>query len=112
MLSLLGQKFLHLDNIIHSFIALFLVGIILGVARYGTASLWLPIGLNAGFIFASRSFSQLAQRRSDIPEELNFYAGTKLTEGAIPIGVIIMIGLSVTLYLRFIHSPLKTSPVE
>ena len=112
MLSLIGQKFLQVDTIIHSFIALFLVGLILGIARYRTAGLWLPIGLNAGWIFTNRSFTQLTDRRSDIPEHLDLYIGTRLTEGVIPIAVLIMTGFAVALYLRFAQSPLKTSPVE
>jgi len=86
MLSLTAQKFLQIDTIIHGFITFFVVGLILGISRYGTASLWLPIGLNAGWIFANRTFSQLADRRSDIPEKLDLYSGKTLNEGIVPIG--------------------------
>ena len=45
-----------------AFATLFLIGCILADARILTNSLWLPIGLHAGWIFASGTFSWLARR--------------------------------------------------
>jgi membrane protease YdiL (CAAX protease family) len=46
-----------------AFTTLFLIGCILADARVLTNSLWLPIGLHAGWIFASGTFSWLARRQ-------------------------------------------------
>jgi membrane protease YdiL (CAAX protease family) len=109
MLALIGQKFLQLDTIIHSFIALLLVGVILGIARYSTASLWLPIGLHAGWVFSMKMFGRMAERRPDFPDEFNLYMGKNMTEGLIPIGVLVMTGIIVVVYLRIL---LPKTPLE
>ena len=44
------------------FLTLFAVGCILADARLRTQSLWLPIGLHAGWIFANGAFSKAAHR--------------------------------------------------
>ena len=41
---------------------LFAIGIVLGQARLSTRSLWLPIGLHAGWILGSEAFSKIARR--------------------------------------------------
>ena len=47
--------------VLAAFATLFLIGCILADARVLTRSLWLPIGLHAGWIFASGTFSWLAR---------------------------------------------------
>ena len=44
------------------FLTLLVIGCILADARLQTASLWLPIGLHAGWIFANGTFSKAAHR--------------------------------------------------
>ena len=44
------------------FLTLFVIGCILADARLQTSSLWLPIGLHAGWIFANGTFSKAAHR--------------------------------------------------
>jgi len=46
------------------FLTLFAIGCILADARLQTSSLWLPIGLHAGWIFASGTFSKAAHREA------------------------------------------------
>jgi uncharacterized protein len=48
--------------VLAGFTTLFLIGVILAHARLRTRSLWLPIGLHAGWIFASGAFNKIAQR--------------------------------------------------
>ncbi len=43
-------QFAHLDAVIGSLCTLFVIGLVLGCARLKTRSLWLPIGLHAGWI--------------------------------------------------------------
>ena len=47
--------------VLAAFATLFLIGCILADARVLTRSLWLPIGLHAGWIFASGTFNWLAR---------------------------------------------------
>lgn len=104
MLGLIGERFLDPATLMQGFVTLFLVGVILGVARYGTASLWLPIGLHAGWVFASKIFGRMAMKRPDFPEEWTLYIGGRLTEGAIPLAFITLTGVVVGCYLRVIRS--------
>jgi membrane protease YdiL (CAAX protease family) len=46
------------------FLTLFAIGCILADARLQTCSLWLPIGLHAGWIFANGTFSKAAHREA------------------------------------------------
>jgi membrane protease YdiL (CAAX protease family) len=46
------------------FLTLFAIGCILADARLQTSSLWLPIGLHAGWIFANGTFSKAAHRET------------------------------------------------
>src|SRR3712207_1387762 len=48
--------------VLAGFTTLFLLGWILADARIRTRSLWLPIGLHAGWIFASAVFNKVAKR--------------------------------------------------
>jgi membrane protease YdiL (CAAX protease family) len=48
--------------VLAGFTTLFLIGVILAHARLRTRSLWLPIGLHAGWIFANAAFNKVAHR--------------------------------------------------
>lgn len=62
---------------------LFLIGWILADARVLTRSLWLSIGLHAGWIFSSGAFSRLARQHA-----LGFpWIGKNMLVGIIPLGV-------------------------
>ncbi len=65
------------------FTTLFLIGLILADSRLRTKSLWLPIGLHAGWIFASGAFNKIAQREVVILPWL----GKNLLIGFIPLAV-------------------------
>jgi len=62
---------------------LFFIGLILADARVLTHSLWLSIGLHAGWIFGSGAFSRLARQQT-----LAFpWIGKNMLVGIIPLGV-------------------------
>jgi uncharacterized protein len=62
---------------------LFLIGCVLADARVLTHSLWLSIGLHAGWIFASGAFNRLARQQvSALP-----WLGKNLLVGIVPIGI-------------------------
>ena len=69
--------------VLAAFATLFLIGCILADARVLTHSLWLPIGLHAGWIFASGTFSLLARRQTVVLPWL----GKNLLVGIIPLGL-------------------------
>ena len=103
LLHQIGLKFTQPDLILHRFVSYFLIGLLLGIARYRTASLWLPIGLHMGWVFTMKIFSQLATRRNDFPDAYHVYIGRKITEGLIPIVTLILTGLALLFYLRLIN---------
>lgn len=47
------------------FSTIFLVGLILGFARCRTRSLWMPVGLHAGWIFSKMGFSKMTKRAAE-----------------------------------------------
>jgi len=69
--------------VLAAFGTLFLIGCILADARVFTRSLWLPIGLHAGWIFASGTFNWLARRQMlALP-----WLGKNLLVGIIPLAL-------------------------
>ncbi len=66
------------------FLALFLIGLILAAARIHTRSLWLPIGLHAGWILAFKSFN-LLHRRVPLEDFSPIWVGEDLRSGIGPI---------------------------
>jgi membrane protease YdiL (CAAX protease family) len=66
------------------FTTLFLIGWLLADARLRTHSLWLPIGLHSGWIFASQAFNKFAHREMLVLPWL----GKNLLVGIIPLLII------------------------
>jgi len=85
-------------SILPAFATLFLIGWILADARLRTRSLWLPIGLHAGWILASGAFNSLARRQIDIFPWL----GKNLLEGIVPVEIGIVTWLIMILWLRHV----------
>ena len=78
------------------FTTLFLIGVILADARLRTRSLWLPIGLHAGWIFASGAFNKIAHREIlALP-----WLGKNLLIGIVPLGVCLVSWLLLKGWLR------------
>jgi membrane protease YdiL (CAAX protease family) len=82
--------------VLAAFATLFLIGCILADARVLTRSLWLPIGLHAGWIFASGMFSCLARRQMvALP-----WLGKNLLVGIIPLGLAAVTWVLMRLWLK------------
>ena len=82
--------------VLGAFATLFLIGCILADARVLTRSLWLPIGLHAGWIFASGTFSWLARGRMvALP-----WIGKNLLVGIIPLGLAAVTWIVMRLWLK------------
>jgi membrane protease YdiL (CAAX protease family) len=82
--------------VLAAFATLFLIGCILADARVLTRSLWMPIGLHAGWIFASSTFNWLARRQMiALP-----WIGKNLLVGIIPLGLAAITWILMRRWLR------------
>jgi membrane protease YdiL (CAAX protease family) len=76
---------------------LFFIGWILADARVLTHSLWLSIGLHAGWIFGSGAFSRLARQ-----QPLGFpWMGKNMLVGIIPLGVAALTWVIMRIWLKY-----------
>jgi hypothetical protein len=76
---------------------LFFIGWILADARVLTRSLWLSIGLHAGWIFGSGTFSLLARQR--IPALP--WVGKNLLIGIIPLGITALTWVIMRIWVKY-----------
>lgn len=80
------------------FTTLFLIGVILAHARLRTQSLWLPIGLHAGWILASGVFNKIARREIlALP-----WLGKSLLIGVVPLCVGLVSWVLLRAWLRYV----------
>jgi CAAX protease family protein len=83
--------------VLAAFTTLFLIGWILADARLSTRSLWLPIGLHAGWILANGGFNRIARREIlALP-----WLGKTLLVGFVPLAVGLLTWFLVRLWLRY-----------
>ena len=82
------------------FTTLFLIGWILADARVRTRSLWLPIGLHAGWIFAAGVFNRVAHRGIlELP-----WLGKNLLVGIVPLGIAGLTWVIMRSWLRYVDA--------
>lgn len=81
------------------FTTLFLVGWILADARIRTRSLWLPIGLHSGWIFATAFFSKIARREMVVLPWL----GKNLLIGIVPLCIALITWIIVRAWLSHVE---------
>lgn len=80
---------------------LWLAGWILGVARLRTRSLWLPIGLHAGWIFGIGFYASLTRGSKAVRrDELLPWIGETLKSGLVPLMMLVLTGVAVWMYTR------------
>lgn len=104
LLQAIALRFWDFELVLFEFISLVAVGLILAYARYATASLWLPIGLHSGWIFAYTFFGRIASRSPD-PDGNSYLIGSDLKEGLIP-----LITLAITAFLVFLFTRMFQDP--
>jgi membrane protease YdiL (CAAX protease family) len=68
----------------------FSMACVLGFARWRTASLWLPIGLHAGWQLAAELFSKAVKPVPQPDEVAALLSGRELTHGLIPLAVVLV----------------------
>jgi uncharacterized protein len=89
--------------VLAGFTTLFVIGLILADARLLTRSLWLPIGLHAGWILASSVFAKIARRELlALP-----WLGKNMLIGLVPLAVCLVSWALLRAWLRY-ASPRKT----
>jgi membrane protease YdiL (CAAX protease family) len=95
----LGNAFAQFNDpllVLAGFTTLFLLGWILADARIRTRSLWLPIGLHGGWIFASALFNKIARRQMlALP-----WLGKSLLIGIAPLAVALLSWAILRLWLQ------------
>jgi len=99
---MMGQIFAQFGNpifVIAEFATLFTVGWILGYVRLKTSSLWMGIGLHAGWIFGIKLFSPITRKNMALADMLP-WAGQDLKIGIIPMAVVLLTGIVVWFLLR------------
>lgn len=104
LLRLIGLRFLEPLPLLYEFTTLTVIGLILGYARYATSSLWLPIGLHAGWIFSFKLFNRVTDR-GDLDSKLDLFVGRDLKEGLIPLATLAITAILVALYTRLLRPP-------
>ena len=97
-------RFQNFELVLFEFISLTAIGLILAYARYATASLWLPIGLHTGWIFAYVSFKKISLRLPQADDSVSYLVGSNLKEGLIPMGTLALTALLVFLFVRIFPS--------
>lgn len=80
------------------------VGIVLAYARWRTASLWMSIGLHAGWVFGIFVFKALTWPVATLSPTFRFFIGYTLREGLAPLIVVGLTGVAVH-YLTRRHTP-------
>lgn len=81
------------------FAVLFAIGLVLGYTRMKTGSLWLGIGLHAGWVFGVKTLSPLTTRAFERAEMMP-WLGDSLRVGLISCLVVSVTGLGIWLWLR------------
>ena len=84
--------------------SLLLAGILLAVVTLRTRSLFLPIGLHAGWIIGQQGLQWVAKFRIKPPEALLPWVGPNVVSGAVPTGLIPAAVLLLTMALAFYYS--------
>jgi membrane protease YdiL (CAAX protease family) len=110
--AMTGEIFRRLSQpalFLSEFLTLFAIGCILALARVRTASLWLPIGLHAGWVFMNTLFmgttvTTRALRNGSFNTGTGEGAvpliGVQLKIGLIPLGVLVLTSLAVLWWLH------------
>lgn len=105
-LWMVGQIFAHFFSqfanpsfLLAEFAVLFAIGLVLGYTRMKTGSLWLGIGLHAGWVFGVKTLSPLATRAFE-PGAMMPWLGETLRVGAVSCFVVLLTGFVLWLWLR------------
>jgi len=112
---LLGQIFGQfgdvVDFLLPELVLLFAVGWVLGYARLKSGSLWMSIGLHAGWVFGIKFFSGSTRRAVPV-EEMLPWAGPSLRVGVLSVVIVCLTGVAVWWLLKKKYPQSAFAPVE
>jgi uncharacterized protein len=93
LLRRIAAQFSEPRAVLGTFVPLVALGVVLAYARWRTASLWLPIGLHAGWIFANAMLGGVAVATSRPDSLMWILSGSSLQQGLVPLATIILAGM-------------------
>ena len=93
------SQFGDLYFLLSEFAVLFAIGIVLGYTREATRSLWLGIGLHAGWVFGVKMLSPMTRRAFERAEMMP-WLGDTLRVGLVSTLVVLLTGLALWFWLR------------
>lgn len=93
------SQFANPSFLLAEFAVLFAIGLVLGYTRMKTGSLWLGIGLHAGWVFGVKTLSPMTTR-AFAPAEMMPWLGDTLRVGAVSCVIVLLTGLVLWLWLR------------
>ena len=99
MIGQIFGQFAEPKFLMAEFATLFCVGLILSWVRMRTGSLWLGIGLHAGWVFGIKTYAPLTRRAMKL-EEMLPWAGADLKTGLASLIVVFLTGVGLWLWLR------------
>lgn len=103
-LGLMLRGFTHWDSLVPGWLTLFVVGWVLARAVESRGSLWLALGLHAGWIFWIKSYGFWTAER--LPGAARWLGSSKLTDGWLALAVVLASGL----LIRWIPSTAPRDP--
>lgn len=71
------------------------MGLMLGIARHRTASLWLPVGLHSGWLLGGNVFSAATWPTPGLPDGVRWLAGSSMLDGLLPLTIVLATGFLV-----------------
>jgi membrane protease YdiL (CAAX protease family) len=98
MLRKIASRFADPPAIFGTFAPLLALGGVLAYARWRTASLWLPIGLHAGWVFVNGILASVTAASSNPDSMMWMFAGASFKQGIVPLFAILLAGV-LTRYL-------------
>lgn len=98
LVGLAFGRFLDLQTVAAEFLTLLVLGLVLAVMRLRTRSLWLPIGLHAGWVFGYQLFNKNTDDSPTI-EQWAPWVGEDLKIGLIPLIIITITGALASLWI-------------
>lgn len=92
LLGLMARRAADSGVLLGSVLPLLAAGWVLGYARWRTASLWLPVGLQMGWILANALFQAATKPVPRVDPLARLMAGDSLMHGFIPLAGVLVVG--------------------
>ena len=93
LLRKIGGQFLEPGVVLGVITPLLAIGCVLGYARWRTASLHLPVGLHAGWIFVTGVLAEISAGPSRPDAVIQVIAGRSLDQGLVALAGIVVAGV-------------------